>query len=513
MSALSRLLDGNWLYNVHLHTYHFYIHKSNVQFSSQWWSVFNAQRAMERQTDYRQCLSQLTHVEDSRGSVTATGGPGVSPDRLKRLLEEAEMSSRAGEAVESLPLSELRSIAQPHYGLSQYAYHLGNENMGYFQNPPATVVLWLQLPQQSREFIIKSLTVSGVDTAGLFASDPLVGFVRLPMSILVQIIRQHGEPITAVTIPCPGPALTPLNQSELPEANRINSAHGVVIGYNLQTLAKYAEYTAWPVPKARVPPQNPMVTVIGNTSDIPPRRADVLQRIATQGHQDIIADYDWQIARPLTLTELNKPLAHSVSAALNSCSSETDSSWHRCKSGIIVDRDNRWYRDEKLNVSNDYLTGAMRSQVAITKLNGNERQIATLAFDTKIWRDLTPWQFMNGFKWAELPPQPGKPAELAFGTTYTQIRQSWPAIDFAVTLSATDQRALVTGGVRLSSLSATQLQILQKYYPRLLYLSTREYRSHVVKVEEAHDAVLQGTYMSLIPGSSITRFTLTVVRG
>ncbi len=511
MSALARLLDGNWLFNNHTHSYHFYIHKSSVQFASRWWSAFDAQRTIDRETAYRQCLYQMTHPANLRGSVTSTGGPGVSTDRLKIMLEEGELNLRAADSVEDLPLAKLQAIAEPHYGLSQYAYHLGLVNMGYFQNPPVVVMLWLQLPQQSRVYILKSLNLTGMNTTRLIASDPLVGFLRLPTGVEVQILRRNGPPITAATIQVAGSGLTPLNQTDLPEANRINAAHGVNISNNLDLLGKYAAYSVWPMSKHVTASQNSMVMAFSNTNAIPRRRSDMLQRIAEQGHQDIVADFDWQIAKPLTPFELKKPLASSISSALNKCSQETDSSWYKCKSGIVVDRDNRWYRDVKLNVANNYLAWAMQRQAAINKLTGRKQLIAKVAFETRIWRELTPWQFMNGFKWAELSPSPSKPAKLAFGTTFTQMRQSWPAIDFAATLSGNEQRALVNDGLKLSSLNAAQLQKLQQYYPQLLYLRVSDYGSYVVKVEEAQDAMLAGSYVSLMAPSTVVRLVLTVV--
>ncbi len=510
MSATARLLGGRWIDTSTPHGYYFYIRKSEVQVENRWWQLFLAQRRNDRSDNNRRAMSALAAPQVftyTNNTVSGDTGGGAQGDALMKA--EQFVSAHTQDFVYQLPTPIRRRLTVCHYGLDQY---LCTDDFGistYFVSPGDMVVSTGDLPRFYKRFIFASLLQFGVKTAP--GSGPmLVQLANKGGNISALYVRPDGIKYALLPgFPITSAILTPVDQSYLPAYIQTRRKLRKNVSNDLLQLSAYASSTTWPLPSTVVG-THPSAKQTDGPVALPPSRADLLDRIALNGGQDIIADYTWQRAQPLSALQLRAPLEGTVDTALNRCSIQTDSSWYRCKSGIVIDRDNRWYRDNRLSVSHRHLEQLLKSLNSVLELHGSSAIAAELSLDANVWKRLSPWQLMNGFKWAQLVPPGAKSAALVFAPLLAQIRQSWPTVEFCACLSSQQIRQLANGGQRLSSLRADQLSVLRRLLPAVRYYAPDQFGNLKVSIVQDPNVIISSNcpLTSAVYGRMLPRLLL-----
>lgn len=507
MGALAHLLDGNWLYNSKTRGYLFYVRRRSVQYAKTWWDLLMSERSNDALENYRNTLHVLNHpVVDVSSSSFTTGenNADLTPEELEQIKIQAYMQKNQTKFMTDLPDTIKLKVAHCDYGFDLYSMANVDVSTSYYIGRGELVIPFSAFSGYDKRYLRIVLNNFKGKYQPPASEEPEFVFYHTQDSLSVEYLLTNGDRIpVCMNYSVPDSAFTLLNQKYLPRDIKIFQAHGTPFSDNMLALAKYARSTVWPSNPQRTPADTEPTnsdTVQPVEDSIAPDRADLLQRIAQQGNADIVADYDWQRCRPLTESELTAPLEKPVIDELNICSQKTDSSWYKCHSGIIVDRDNRWYRDDKLNVPHSLLRKFYGQLQIIETLNGDKRREAELKLDSSVWSVLSGYQLVNGFQWAAMHPAVGERAVLVFRGIYAQIRQSWPAVDFCSSLSSNEISKLVHGGIALNDLSQSQLDMLQKDYPALVYF--RGSRLSAMKVTVA---TRMGTVLTSQSGFGIVR--------
>jgi hypothetical protein len=140
------------------------------------------------------------------------------------------------------------------------------------------------------------------------------------------------------------------------------------------------------------------------------RRADVLSWLTHRANIEFVADY---YSRPFKFwTEKDKasPLTRSLKAELDYRAADQDMSWKRQESDVYLFRDNRWYRDDELEVPNDLLRNWLRRWADLNRAQpapADRTAPMSAMFARRVldlWSDifskLTLYQLNNGLKFA-----------------------------------------------------------------------------------------------------------------
>jgi hypothetical protein len=148
-----------------------------------------------------------------------------------------------------------------------------------------------------------------------------------------------------------------------------------------------------------------------NSRPIPPRREDVLSWLADRAGLEFVADY---YVRPYIPFVPDPGTKRALKAELDYRAAEQDMSWKQQNDSIYLFRNNRWYRDDALEVPNDLLR---RWMVAVAKLDRDRPHFAfreapvsvsyarqVLDLRAEIVGALTPWQILNGLQWTTYRP-------------------------------------------------------------------------------------------------------------
>lgn len=486
MSALARLLNGNWLYNSKTHGYLFYIRRNQLAYAEKWWTLFMAQRASDRLRNNRGALAALSAPQHYTFTSSTVGG-GQSGSAQEEALDRAEdfVAANRQAFLYRLPGPIRRQLAVCHYGWSQYLCSDAYGTSMYFVSPGDVLVSTLHLSPWYLKYVKVALLPFGIPPASLSTRPLSLQLSNQNGNFTALYVRPDGIKFNLVNgMPIANAMLTPVDQSYLPAFVKDMRKKSKSVPSVLAQLATYASTSVWPSTAVTSKALPEAASNQGGAAQLPPSRADKLTRIAIQGKQDIVADYTWQRAQPLTASQIATPLRGTVVHALNRCSIATDSSWHKCESGIIVDRNNRWYRDGQLSVPHGFLKDALSALKQVRASTGDAQVAAELSLDAKVWRTLTPWQLMNGFKWAELIPKGQYNAQLVFAPLYAQIRQSWPTIQFCTILSSEQIHDLANGGLQLSTLSSSQIQSLRTDLPALVYYAPQalgQLKLHIIQ--------------------------------
>ena len=144
-------------------------------------------------------------------------------------------------------------------------------------------------------------------------------------------------------------------------------------------------------------------------------RSQVLDWMARQGNLEFVSDYHSTYSVPMTPEELKAPLKQSLEKELNWMASLQDVSWKKNVDGITLVRNNRWYRDDYLEVPAELIRRLLKEELIVDpKTNSLEADISNPAQHSilvstlrkrmdriaEIVQKLSPWQVAFGLKYA-----------------------------------------------------------------------------------------------------------------
>ena len=213
---------------------------------------------------------------------------------------------------------------------------------------------------------------------------------------------------------------------------------------------------------------------------------------------EFMADYYSVAGEPLSDAAKKEKLTRPVKQELDYRAAQEDMSWKQRTDGLYLFRDNRWYRDDRLEVPNKTLQGLLKTlQAAETPSQTAPATEPTVPYNSlaaqlgvadDIVAQLTPWQIANGLpnytiepsrdpaKVSGAPPKLQKATMTMNGKTKTFfisiptatarpfsqiadiILDDYHTYLFHSGLTSDQADALLSGGLPVSALSTTQAQ-------------------------------------------------------
>lgn len=457
MRALATLTGGKWKIREDNQGYILEPSPIMLRDRDRWWQAFLDERkaALAAHADFLK--SELRKTPQERPVTEENAPPGSPTANASRSL------------FNSLPEALLSRIAD---NMDDSSFYSANTSHRVTDNEGTTMIAVNQLPDS----IQKGFAQQGFPLAA--SSSALMQIINIGSLVSAQVMNQDGTPLSAShTLDIPGsPALEllKLEQDELPEMVR---KMGSAASANLKLLAAFQQKTVWKndPPKREPDHQWPR-----------PRRAEVLQRLAEKANIDFVADYYSRPGIPLsaipraeTLEEplqnptqdpLQRPL---LEEALNIRAVEQDMSWKH-QDGLYLFRNNRWYRDDLLEVPPLLAKRSLARRVPQPEKQANysiqiiRRTIKDqLDSDAEFATNLTRWQIANGLKWLASEDKMDKPAQalqagsspfsiFPFYWEAEQVMQEYNVARFYGSLGADAQNALLEKRMPLSELTNAQ---------------------------------------------------------
>jgi len=171
-------------------------------------------------------------------------------------------------------------------------------------------------------------------------------------------------------------------------------------------LAAYQRSRVWPNTLPKLTPKNQRNALIEIS------RAGRMDWLGEQGHMEYVSDYYSQGGYAMPADQKKRPVRRPPAKEMDEIAADHDVSWAKDADGITLVRNNRWYRDDGLEVPLPLLRrwfGALlqarrqeasaQSAVPVVPQTPAERTAAlrqTWDWAAEVFSTLTPWQIRNG---------------------------------------------------------------------------------------------------------------------
>ncbi len=539
LKDLAELLDGAWIKGAAPHSLYIYMRKTAVRQEDTWWqlfwSTFKAEEA-ERQARHLNVLNS-TSPDTTRYSISGPAGDsarirsglwlmkhgptlyrdlppavklelvnaGVSPDDLALLPTGIAHET----TIDAAPLSQFPPIFLK--ALVQSEAFITDRPATSAQLPSSTILA--VGVENGMPSLHAYRAVDDIPGIALALAEPSPNYVTsppLPLSgrMLNDRIRARQEQGRAV--PETWLKLHKLDKSTVWPMHALREAdlnstiaqmaigNSVVPGSNGGLQYTNAAPNLPPPPFATPPTEahghtfssmqftNPPSTAVGTNginnapkiphTPTPLSRADALTYLGSKSGMQFLADYYSTPCTPLTKEQLSTPLHGSLPQNLDVLSHATGGSWKQANGGIVLFRDNHWYRDDRLEVPNsllhEWLLAFEQLQEGTHKLPKAESLKAQWNLRYRLETGLTSLQLVNGLTW--WMTQYNKVTYQPFAWIGHQIANRAQQLGFWHSLS--DQQRLLLAHQNLSvvNLTTQQRQISLHFCPQLECLNAPE---------------------------------------
>lgn len=443
MAALAELLPGAWERLEADRGYRLAMDSAAVRYRERWWSLLLADRA-------RALEAQRHHVLETMRAPSPQPG-SVSPDAEASdpIAEAAAEANRAWFRSLPGPLQErvaARLAGNALYGAS--ALYSGNP----YPREGAVCVPVEELGAAAREALAR-------ESPALAAPGTLVRLCNMGFAVSAAAMlpdgRFTGLPFGLTVDLAPEAATVALNERFLAVALQ---QLGDAAPRAWRELAAYAARPVWP--------NDAPAEIVRRFP--PSRRADAQTRIATSYGVDIVSDFHSTPGDPLQRDEWERRPERPLKAKLDRCAAQHDTSWKRTAGGIVLLRNNRWYRDDLLEVPAtviERLAARRPAPRTPAELGSRARQaryvLRCLDWQAEVASSLTPWQIANGLSYYVAEPADGvrfdaeKPARAwrPYARAADDILASYNALLLYAGLSARERLALIEGTLSFGALS------------------------------------------------------------
>jgi hypothetical protein len=189
-----------------------------------------------------------------------------------------------------------------------------------------------------------------------------------------------------------------------------------------------------------------------------------------------LADYYSTPCTPLTKEQLSTPLHGSLPQNLDVLSHATGGSWKKANGGIVLFRDNHWYRDDRLEVPNSllhkWLADFQKLQHTDAATTAAQRLRDQWDLRYTIETSLTPLQLENGLtSWMT---QYNKVTYQPFAWIGAQIGNREEQLRFWHSLSQQQRLLLAQQNLPVNDLTTRERKLAMHFYPQLACLAAPE---------------------------------------
>lgn len=449
MTALAQLAPGTWKREGK--GYCLYTDPKAMEYEDHWWQLYGLER--ERVLAVLR-VEILTEMQQKPYHATSSdpNPENISPEMM-------DMTAQGQEFWYLLPQPLQEQIAGQ---IVDTAYYRSGQ---IFQNRPiegAVVVPFQSLPPQAQTDILAS--GARLLNHHRMGNPVAVSFNNSGFSVQSQIAtsdgRWHG---TLSSLSVQSAKITPtlaLDHTGLPE---LMKQMGTQSPETWKPLAAYQGQHIWPNDLPRAKPD------FRNRS----RRPEILKWLASQANLEFVSDYYSIVGDPLSEAAKKRRLTRPLKQELDFQAAQEDMSWKARTDGLYLFRDNRWYRDDKLEVPEktlhrllDTLQAAEASSQTpslVQSVIPSDLLAPQLDLGDSIVEQLTPWQIPNGLSNYVVESgsnisDPLHPAYTLrpFGQIAEIVLSDYHTYLFHSTLDASQNSALEAGNLPISALDTAQ---------------------------------------------------------
>ncbi len=405
MEALAQMLPGVWEPLENKRGYELHLTDGAFARRDNWWRLFLSER------DKAFAAQKAYVLERLRGERKVA-------EVRENINEEHETDAVAEHNFfRSLPASLQERIASqlntnPFYGLFSIGFST-------FDDESETVASLAELPASVQDIVrqqvanrmekeVSAITWNGATLSFSNGGVAVLASVSLPKGVHINDAFTTGFHPAGPELP----AIT-LDHSQLTDIVRQLSRLGKDAPDGWKRLAAYHESRVW----KNDLPQQPL------RSQHKRKRSELLSWLDKQAGIEFVSDYySFYGGSPMSEPERAAPLKRPLKEELDAIAQEQNISWKRNADGIHLFRDNRWYRDDYLEVPAPLLrrwmganafTFAKAEGKDVARAFGNadskktKEIVETSAQQLKRWMDreaefaavLTPWQIANGLRY------------------------------------------------------------------------------------------------------------------
>ena len=409
MTALAEMVPGTWTRTAH--GYQLSMTKDSVSARAEWWRLFLGERekalALQRQAVF---AAMQTKAERRKSS---------DPDLEQSNLAVEEDMADQHDFFHSLPAELKERIAAnmeetPFYSVSSSRFGSDEEQCGAVgwlgQMSPQTqekfkaamqtnVSRMAQAPAAYQKYAVQAQKdLTAFDPSKVYFSFQNGGF-----AVLAVPFNAPPSASTILELHVPTPPSMPLlmlNQEPLARAVQKMQKMGKEAPEGWRRLAAYQRSRAWPNVLPKLPPED-------HTAYHPSvSRAAQMDWLGEQGHMEYVCDYYSRGGYSMPDEQKKLPVKRPLAVELDEMAAKRDVSWTKDADGVYLVRNNRWYRDDNLEVPQPLLRRwfgaflqAFRQGVSQTPQTPDERMAAMRQnwdWAAEVFSALTPWQIRNG---------------------------------------------------------------------------------------------------------------------
>ena len=480
MNMLAQLVGGHWEERTNKDGYTLFMDRKNVTRRAEWWRLYMSERnkaIASYKSNTLAAMRRTVHPTDPN-SPAYQKNPGDP--------ELEAQSAHSHNTFNLLPSGLQEKIAD---ALNPIYFYDVMGFSGEIPHEGGVVVHLNELPDAAQKVVHTTAPYLKPD------EDPLIHFANVGTSVGAEIVRP-GSQWYATGLDLMGVRQADIGMLAVCKVDHMQLAVLVQqMGKNAspewQQLAAYQRSRVWPDGKAHrlaFPPGGR------------PRQAQVLDKLRRQASLEYVSDSYSQFRHDLPKEERTRPLERPLDEELDLLADMEDASWKRDASGVCLFRNNRWYRDDGLEISEAFAQSLLKqwgaflkppttpvvpgkaatrsSQVTATHepaaLSSRQRIEAQMELESAILDALTPWQITNGLRWyrattGPFAPTPQNPegAGCIFEDISTNIMQNLGKLRFYGSLSPTQRTALLDGQLSSDTLSEAQMRQLTQTAPEV----------------------------------------------
>ena len=423
MTALAQMLPGKWTRTPH--GYQLSMTKQAAYARSEWWHLFLGEREKALAVQRRAVLTAM----QTKARRRQIGDP--DPEQSDRVVEENTADQH--DFFYSLPLALKEQIAanmeeNPFYEVESMRFSNDEEQFGTIgwlsQMSPQTQEKFRAAIQnnvnqmtQAPPAYQKYATQAQKDMATFDPSKVYFLFQNGGFGVLASPINVPPSVSTILVLNVPMTTNTsPLALYQDPLV-RLVEKMGASAPDEWKRLAAYQRGRVWPNILPKLTPED------HRTYHPAISRAAQTDWLGEQGHMEYVSDYYSHGGYEMPTEQRKLPVKRPLAAELDEMATKRDVSWRKDADGVYLIRNNRWYRDDNLEVPEPLLRrwfGALlqsRQQAAPQAPPQVADQIARPAvlqaasplpkermaarkqrvdWAAEVFGTLTPWQIRNG---------------------------------------------------------------------------------------------------------------------
>lgn len=445
MQAMETLYSGEWRPNDDKQGYTFYPNEEAKKYRDEWWKLFLGERERVIKEQKQLLLAQMREKSATR-QVSDPNAP-QEPNNQKQ-------ESGSQTLYQALPAALQEKIADQ---MALNSFFGVNLTSSFPKEGGATVAL-KDLPPAAQE-------IARAGSPALQNNpEARIHFSNFGFGIVAQLVETgtNWKSVAPVLSARRTASMAVLSLDQKGLMRQVKQL-GKDAPEAWKRLAAYQESRVW---------QNDLPVLQGG--EYPnPRRAEVLIWLADKARLEFIADFHSTPHRALLTSERRLPLSRPLKAELDYQAAVQDMSWQTTADGVYLFRNNRWYRDDVLEVPATLLRKWQQAPPAalygkrMTTQTPREEVLAQIKLEletqAQIVETLSVWQVSNGLLYyvdekvsRTYDREFNREVRMPFAFTGVRLQQHLNTVRFYASLSAEQRDALIAGRLAVRSLTPDQ---------------------------------------------------------